>query len=124
MSEEKSVGEKHTVNYGAFSMILLIATGLGLKFSIEGILANASSALAAAWSKIPGGTQTHLSAHTPPDLAYMYLLLLGSLAGYVLSLAFAGAGMATNRGSIFGALTIGVALLPVIYLAYAFFTAG
>lgn len=124
MSEEKQSGQNHPVNYGAFSMILLIATGLGLKISIEGILANASSVLASVWSKIPGGTQAHVSTHTPPDIAYMYLLLLGSLAGYVLSLAFAGAGMATNRGSVFGALTIGVALLPVIYLAYAFFTAG
>lgn len=112
--------QKHPINYGAFSMLFLIATGFGFKFSIQGIFANASSALVSAFSQMPKGTQTAIM-QAPPNITYMYCLLLASMAGYVLSLAFAGAGLATGRGSIFGALTIGVALLPVIYVGYAIF---
>lgn len=104
-------------------MIFLMATGFGFKFAIEGILANASSALAAIWSQSSQGTHTSIS-QAPPDITYMYLLLFASMIGYILSIAFAGAGLATGRGSIFGGLTIGIAMLPVLYAGYAVLTSG
>lgn len=123
MSSAIDSASKNEINYGAFSVIFLIATGFGFKISIDGIMANAFSSFAAIFSTSKMGTQS-IQALNAPDITLMYLLFLGSLIGYILSIAFAGAGLATGRGNIFAGLTLGISMLPIIYVGYVIFTAA
>lgn len=108
-------------NYGACSLVVLIASGLSGWFGIR--LAFAQTALMLSSALTQGG-QTPSGTFGGNTYGLMgAVLILVALLTLVWAIALAGAGFAAKRGRVFSLVTILVVLSPVFYILLEFFVA-
>lgn len=89
--------------YGVFSIVLLVGSGILFKLAIDIV----SQSLACLFSP---GNNIASSVHTG------YILGLLAMITLICAVATAGASLATGSQSILGGLTLGLVLLPFVWL--------
>lgn len=111
--EKITMGEAET-NYGACSLLVLIASGTSAWFGFQLAFAQMASVF--------NNALTHQSTNDSNyGIAGLSLILVAFLT-LIWAIALAGAGFAVNRGRVFSLLTIGIILSPLFYILIQFFT--
>ena len=124
MDEDDSVTDSlfsAKTNYGACSLVVLIAAGLSGWFGVKLAFAQTAlmlSSVLAQKAQTPSGT---FGGNTY-GLMGAALIIVAFLT-LVWALALAGAGFAVKRGRVFSLLTILIVLFPVFYILLEFFMA-
>lgn len=114
MDEGNAVAE---TNYGACSLLVLIASGLSGGIGFQLAFAQMASMFSSALARGANASSGNDYGFTGVALIIVAFLAL------VWAIALAGAGFATNRGRVFSLLTILTVLSPVLYLLLKFVTA-
>lgn len=108
-------------NYGACSLVVLIASGLSWWFGFQLAFAQIASTFSSALTRGAPASSGTFGGNTYGFTGAA--LIIVAFLTLVWAIALAGAGFAVKRGRVFSLLTILIVMAPLFYLLLEFFTA-